>query len=104
MVIDTVGRSRYNILGGDDIDVDLASYLLAAWDFGNGKQLLQEPIELRTRLYELFLRKATEYKEEFEFALANGTGSPEFVIDEELVSGNDRRRIRFRRTVTPREL
>ncbi len=65
MVIDTVGRSRYNILGGDDIDVDLASYLLAAWDFGNGKQLLQEPIELRTRLYELFLRKATEYKEEF---------------------------------------
>ncbi len=39
MILDAVGRSRYNNLGGDDIDLDLSAFLLALWQRDSGVEI-----------------------------------------------------------------
>src|ERR1019366_8564238 len=40
MLIDTIGRSRYTNLGGDDIDIDIAAAMLACWKLEHGETML----------------------------------------------------------------
>ena len=44
ITIDPIGRSRYNNLGGDDIDTDLAAFLLATWQSRAGVALPEIPM------------------------------------------------------------
>ena len=41
--IDAIGRSRYNNLGGDDIDLDLAVFVLACWEKSTGTTIESLP-------------------------------------------------------------
>ena len=81
MRIDVIGRSRYNNLGGDDIDYDLATALLACWRMKEGRGFKGE---IRP-LLRLFVAKASLYKES---------------VDEEVDFGKERNRVQFGRTLT----
>src|ERR1017187_4177150 len=45
LCIDPIGRSRYNNLGGDDIDIELASFFLALWEQQEGRKIEDLPAE-----------------------------------------------------------
>jgi molecular chaperone DnaK len=97
--VDAIGRSRYNNLGGDDIDSDLASFLIALWEYENGCRLDDLSPEERKSLLQLFLHRASAYKEEVEFYLASGQQPSEFVVDEEL-PGPARRHIQLQKRLS----
>jgi len=82
--VDAIGRSRYNNLGGDDIDTDLASFLIALWEQEVGCKVDDLSSEERKSLFQLIQHRASLYKEEVEFYLASGQEPSEFVVDEEL--------------------
>jgi molecular chaperone DnaK len=97
MHIDVIGRSRYNNLGGDDIDFDLAAALLACWRLKEGRDFNRDP----QPLLRLFVARASQYKESVEDALRYGQPElPDFRIDEEVGFGKERVRIQFSRTLT----
>jgi molecular chaperone DnaK len=84
MVVDAIGRSRYNNLGGDDIDTDLAAFLLGLWELEAGTTIEELAESDRRAIFQLFLQRASAYKEEAEFYLASGQSPNEFVLDEQL--------------------
>jgi len=98
LCIDPIGRSRYNNLGGDDIDVDLASFFLALWEQQENCRLENLSTEERAMIVQLFVHRSSQFKEEAEYYLANDQPLNEFVIDHELPK--TRRVIQFRRVMT----
>jgi molecular chaperone DnaK len=98
--MDAIGRSRYNNLGGDDIDNELAAFLLAVWEQQEGRLVEDLPMTERKPLFQLFLKRASAYKEEVEDYLASGRSLNEFVVDEDLSGSEQRRVIRLRRQLT----
>lgn len=84
VLIDPVGRSRYNNLGGDDVDLDLAAFLLGVWRRRHGTDVESLPPDLRKRVFALFIHKASAFKEEVESYLAEGLEPNEFHLDEEV--------------------
>jgi len=59
LCIDPIGRSRYNNLGGDDIDVELASFFLALWERREGEGLEALASDERKYLMQLFVRRSS---------------------------------------------
>lgn len=100
MRLDTFGRSRYNNLGGDDIDLEMAIFMLGCWELENDTQVTEVPNVLRRDLYRLFIEKSRLHKEEVEDRLRNGEDMPEFVIDEEIHSKEGNMGLKFRRLLT----
>lgn len=98
--IDPVGRSRYNDLGGDDIDLDLASFLLALWLSQEGLAFDDLPASERRVLAQLFRQKATLFKEEAEDYLKNDMPLNEVSIFEELQSETRPLSVSLQRIVT----
>lgn len=84
ILIDSIGRSRYNNLGGDDIDLDIAAFFLACWEFKNKKPINDLQDALRKQVVRLFIEKANLFKEEAEERLAEDLELPEFTINETL--------------------
>lgn len=82
--VDAIGRSRYNNLGGDDVDVDFASFLVGLWEQEAGCKVDDLAPDERKSLFQLFLHRASAYKEEVEFYLASSQPPSEFVLDEQL--------------------
>lgn len=82
--IDAIGRSRYNNLGGDDIDTELAAFLLALWEQEQSTSVENLPIIERRMLFQLFLQRASLFKEEAEYYIASGQHLNEFVVNEKL--------------------
>jgi molecular chaperone DnaK (HSP70) len=82
--VDAIGRSRYNNLGGDDVDADLASFLLALWEQEVACKVGDLSSDEQKSLFQLILHRASAYKEEVEFYLASGRQPSEFVLDEQL--------------------
>jgi molecular chaperone DnaK len=97
--VDAIGRSRYNNLGGDDIDTDLASFLAALWEQEAGCMVEDLSSDERKSLFQLLLHRASAYKEEVEFYLSSGQQPSEFVIDEEL-TGSARRHIHLQKRLS----
>jgi molecular chaperone DnaK len=89
--VDAIGRSRYNNLGGDDIDTDLASFLIALWEQEVGCKVDDLSSDERKSLFQMLQHRASFYKEEVEFYLASGQQPSEFVVDEELPGPAHRR-------------
>jgi len=102
ILIDPIGRSRYNNLGGDDIDRDLAVFLLACWEYESECTLTDLKPDIRKELYRLFLKKAEAFKVEVEERIAEGMELNEFVIQETL-EGDPPLTVSFRRNM-PKEL
>jgi molecular chaperone DnaK len=100
IVLDTIGRSRYNNLGGDDIDLDLTAFFLACWEFENDTEIAKFPTFLRSNFYKLFIDKSRMYKEEVEDYLFNDQGMPEFVINEEVFGEDKSLTVQLRRMLT----
>lgn len=99
--IDAIGRSRYNNLGGDDIDTDLAVFLLALYEGELGSQIVDLEIETRKKLYQLFQQKASAFKEEAEHYISAGIPLNEFVIEADVgTSPGSLQRLHFRRQLT----
>jgi molecular chaperone DnaK len=98
LTIDPIGRSRYNNLGGDDIDVELASFFLALWEQQKSCKIEELHAEERTMLLQLFVQRSSHFKEEAEYYLASGQSLNEFVIDYELPKLH--RVIHFRRQLS----
>jgi len=100
IVLDAIGRSRYNNLGGDDIDLELAAFLLGGWEYQNGESvtLLERP--LKEQLYKLFVDKLRHFKEETEDYLKYEDNIPEFFISKELHVGDKAYNINFKRQLT----
>lgn len=90
LTVDAIGRSRYNNLGGDDVDVDLAAFLLGLWERETVVNVNQLSTDERRSLFQLFQHRASAYKEEVEFYIALGQAPNEFVIDEQLPGKNGR--------------
>jgi molecular chaperone DnaK (HSP70) len=100
LCIDAIGRSRYNNLGGDDIDMDLAAFLLALWEQQECCMVEDLPVPERRLLFQLFLQRASSYKEEAEFYIASAQPLNEFVVDEELPVAGSRRLVHLQRQLT----
>src|SRR5262249_31021779 len=79
MHIDPIGRSRYNNLGGDDIDLDIAAFMLACWEYETGKELPSLSSQVRKNVFKLFLEKAQAFREEAEDYIVNGLELNEFI-------------------------
>src|ERR1017187_2564873 len=62
LCIDPIGRSRYNNLGGDDIDVELAAFFLALWEQQEGRKIEDLPAEERRMLVQLFVQLSSQFK------------------------------------------
>lgn len=82
--IDPVGRSRYNNLGGDDIDADIAAFLLALWEVQQGARFEDLAPAKRKSLAQLFQQKAGLFKEEAEDYLRNDIALNEFAMEEDI--------------------
>jgi molecular chaperone DnaK len=95
--LDAIGRSRYNNLGGDDIDLELASFLLACWEFEEGKEIVKLSAKIKSSLFRLFIEKAGSYKEEVEDYLKQDLDMPEFAVLEDIYEGKETLSINFRR-------
>ena len=102
MYIDAIGRSRYNNLGGDDIDIDLATFFLACWELENDNTYVTKLKSwIKKGLYRLFIEKCRLYKEEVEDYIKNDLPMPEFRISDETIYGeNDHLQINFSRKLT----
>ena len=100
LCIDPIGRSRYNNLGGDDIDIDLAAFLMALWEQQEACTVEDLLPQERAVLAQLFIQRSSQFKEEAEYYIASGQDPNEFVIDyqfPEVVSG---RHIHLQRRLT----
>ena len=97
IVLDAIGRSRYNNLGGDDIDLEIAAFMLGIWEFENEQEVTTLKREYKEKLYKLFLDKSRYFKEETEDYLKFEEGIPEFFILEDLHIEDQTRKIDFRR-------
>ena len=84
ITIDPVGRSRYNNLGGDDIDADLAAFFLAVWQSQGGFPLTDLPGPERRLVAQLFQQRSSLFKEEVEDYLKNEMELNEFAIHEDI--------------------
>jgi molecular chaperone DnaK (HSP70) len=96
LLVDAFGKSRYNNLGGDDIDVDLAAFLLALWERQEGLRLEELPTTEQKSIFQLFLHRASAYKEEAEFYLSSGQPLSEFAL-EESISGTAKRSVQLQK-------
>lgn len=83
--LDTIGRSRYNNLGGDDIDTELAAFFLACWEKSNC-HLSDFDTTTRAKIFQLFRTRASEYKEEVEHYIGNGLPMPEFRVEAHILT------------------
>jgi molecular chaperone DnaK len=83
MILDAIGRSRYNNIGGDDIDLELATFLLGCWEYKQGQEVTELSKSQKEYLYRLFITKSSLFKEEAEDYIINDLELPEFVIIEE---------------------
>jgi len=97
--VDAIGRSRYNNLGGDDVDVDLASFLLALWEQEFGCKVNDLSSDEQKSLFQLLQHRASAYKEEVEFYLASGQQPSEFAVDEQL-PGPARRHVHLQKRLS----
>ena len=100
IVLDAIGRSRYNNLGGDDIDMEIASFMLASYEFKNGQEVTSLKRKFKEQLYKLFLDKSRNFKEETEDYLKYDEGIPEFFILEDLHVKNEIKKITHKRQLT----
>lgn len=87
VTIDPIGRSRYNNIGGDDIDLDLATFLLSIWAQRQDVDLAALPPPLRKHLFALFIQRAGAFKEEVESYLAQDLAPNEFHLEERVYAG-----------------
>jgi molecular chaperone DnaK len=99
-ILDAIGRSRYNNLGGDDIDLELASFLLACWEFEEGKEIVKLSAKIKSSLFRLFIEKAGSYKEEVEDYLKQDLDMPEFAVLEDIYEGKETLSINFKRMLS----
>jgi len=97
IVLDAIGRSRYTNLGGDDIDLEIAAFMLGSWEFENEQEVTTLKKEYKENLYKLFVDKSSAFKEETEDYLKLEEGIPDFFILEDLHVEDQARRIDFRR-------
>ena len=97
IVLDAIGRSRYNNLGGDDIDLEIAAFMLGSWEFENEQEVTTLKKECKEKLYKLFLDKSINFKEETEDYLRYEESIPEFFILEDLHIEDQTRKIYFKR-------
>lgn len=88
LCIDPIGRSRYNNLGGDDIDIELASFFLGLWEHQDARRLETLEQDERKELVQLFVQRSSAFKEEAEYYLANDQPLNEFIIDHELTKSH----------------
>lgn len=100
LVLDSIGRSRYNNLGGDDIDLEIATFFLSCWDYESDSGLNSLIGNLKEQLFRLFLKKSSFYKEEAEDYLRNDLDLPEFHINETISTKSGKLKIDFRRTLS----
>jgi molecular chaperone DnaK len=100
MHIDPIGRSRYNNLGGDDIDLDIAAFMLACWEYATSKELSSLSSQVRKNVFKLFLEKAQAFREEAEDYIANRLELNEFIVTEEVIAGEERLSIQFSRELS----
>lgn len=100
--LDIVGRSRYNNLGGDDIDLDMATFMLGCWEMSSGRELAGLSVALRKDLFRLFIRTSRLFKEEAEDYLRQQQEIPEFHIQEKIYGSDSDvpMNIDFRRKLT----
>jgi molecular chaperone DnaK len=88
--VDAIGRSRYNDLGGDDIDRDIAAFMLACWESESGSTVADLPADLRRNLVAMLVERSRSYKEEVEDSLREGGDVPELFVSEEVTSVDGR--------------
>jgi molecular chaperone DnaK len=100
MHIDPIGRSRYNNLGGDDIDLDIAAFMLACWEYATSKELSSLSSQVRKNVFKLFLEKAQAFREEAEDYIANRLELNEFIVTEEVIAGEEKLSIQFSRELS----
>ena len=100
ITIEPIGRSRYNNLGGDDIDADLAAFLLAMWQSRGGDALTEIPTPERRLVAQLFQQRSSLFKEEVEDYIKNGMEPNEFVLHEEIVTGSSSRAVTLQAQLT----
>ena len=85
--IDAIGRSRFNDLGGDDIDLDIAVHMLAQWEQGAGLRVNELADSIRERLYRRFIQAASDYKERSEERIAEDLPLDDFFLSETITDG-----------------
>jgi molecular chaperone DnaK (HSP70) len=100
LCIDAIGRSRYNNLGGDDVDVELASFFLALWEQQEHCTIGDLSSQERAMLVQLFITQSSHFKEEAEDYINMGQNLNEFIIDYDFPNSTSRRTIHFRRQLT----
>lgn len=100
--LDTIGRSRYNNLGGDDIDLELATFMLGCWEFSSDNELARLSEGLKRELFRLFIKKSRLFKEEAEDYLRQELEIPEFNIQETIYGADagEEMTVTFNRTLT----
>lgn len=84
--VDAIGRSRYNDLGGDDIDRDIAAFAMACWESKTGKTVADLPADLRRNFVAMLVERSRAYKEEVEDSLRENGDVPELFVSEEVTS------------------
>ena len=85
--IDAIGRSRFNDLGGDDIDLDIAVHMLAQWEQQACMRVERIANSLRERLYRTFIQAASDYKERSEARIAENLPPDDFFLSEVISDG-----------------
>ena len=100
MHIDPIGRSRYNNLGGDDIDLDIAAFMISCWEYETGKELSSLSSQVRKNVFKPFLEKAQAFREEAENYIANRLELNEFIVTEEVIVGKEKLSIQFSRELS----
>ena len=88
--IDAFGRSRFNDLGGDDIDLDLAVTMLALWEAETGVKVDEIPESLRRRVYRRFIQAAGAYKERVEERIKYDMPPDDFFLAETITDGKEK--------------
>lgn len=101
--LDAVGRSRYNNLGGDDIDLDVAAFFMGLWAREAQVDIADLPKAMRTAVCQLFRSAASAYKEEAEDYIRLNMPLNEFVVDEKLNVGGQSRHVSLRRQISQQQ-
>jgi molecular chaperone DnaK (HSP70) len=87
-------------LGGDDIDLEIATFMLGSWEYTTGKEITEYHKEIRKELYRKFIKISSQFKEEAEDYISNDLGLPEFAIIEDLHTFEATLPINFRRSLS----
>ena len=98
--IDAIGRSRFNDLGGDDIDLDIAVAMLALWEAEARVRVDELPEALRSRVYRTFIRTAGSYKERVEELIAQDAEPDDFYLSETVTDGKEQIELNFSKTLS----